>query len=127
MAHQVAHALGGLAVEQHPLPGLFQRIEAYLDLVRAVQPLGVAVNQRRVRTGGDHLPVVGGTVAPAHGEQVHGLQQVGFSAAVGAVEHGDSRMGRKLQGIVVAEAGQPEGGKAHGGKTSLSQVMMKTV
>ena len=66
MAHQIGHALGGLAVEQHPLLGLFQRIEAYLNLVRAVQPPGLTMDERHVRPGGDHLPVVRGAMAAAY-------------------------------------------------------------
>ena len=120
MAHQVGNALGGLAVQKHPLLGLFHGGQADLDLVPPIQTASLPVHQSGRFPLRHHFPVGSGAVAPAQRKKVHGLQQVGLAAAVRPVKHSDPLAGFQFQIGIIAELLQAKGGKVHEKWASLS-------
>ena len=91
MAHQVGDALGGLAVQKHPLLGLFHRGQANFDLVPSILTAGLPVHQSGRFPLRHHFPVGSDPLA-------------GFQFQIG----------------IIAELLQAKGGKVHEKWASLS-------
>ena len=79
------------------------RVQLYLDLVPAVQAHRFAQHKGVLASVGGHFAVLLGAVAAAEGQKMHGFQQIGLAAAVGAVQNGDAGMKGKIQRGVIAE------------------------
>ena len=85
------------------LPVLHAEVHGLLP----VMAVNIGEDVRPVSPEADQLPVEAGAEAPAHGEHVDGLQQVGLPLGVGPAD--DVGAGGKLRGLKVIVAKAVEG------------------